>query len=1292
MKVFRSVLLLFLLFLPFTGQADWGDDNGWGERVDISITNSSGSPLTDYQVLVTFNSVSFILDGKIQPDGDDLRFLDSNDSTVLDCWIETDTINTSSTRIWVKVPSIPNGQKTITMYYDKASASGISDGPNTFIDFIDFNTDGVISYAGGQDVQPAQFEIQDSGATLRMYGNNWKATNISLNLSNMKLDFDFKSSGTVAEINGIGFDTETNGLNANWFYKCLGTQGWGSYATSPAATGSGDWERLGMVLDDFSGNFSYLVFSNDADAGQNTNIFYRNVRVRNYTSPEPVTEVQLPVSQIVFTTSAETMYTERPSEIITIETRDASDSPRNVQADTTITLSSNSSGSQFSLNDSPFVSVNTVTISSGTSSASFYYKDPNVGTPLITVAESPDAGWTDASQQQDVVSPGAYSVAVEITSTAAATDCQVLVTFNTEALVAASQMKANGDDMRFFDSDDTTELSYWIEPDTMNTATTRIWVKVPQVPNGTKNIYMHYGNPDATPKSSGPDTFIEFIDFNTDGVISYGGGQDTEPANYEIQDSGYTLRMYGNNWKASNISLNMDSTMKLEFDFKSSGAVSEINGIGFDTETNGLNANWFYKCLGTQSWGSYTTTPAASGGGEWENLSMALDDFSGNFAYLVFSNDADAGQNTNIFYRYVRIRKICGDSSSTDVKFPLTQLVFTTSAQSIFEDRVSAVMTVQSQDIGGTGRNVDANTTINLSTTSGTGQFSVSSSPFQSVTSVTIPAGQNSVSFYYQDSAPGNYILTASESPSEGLTDAQQSITINPVSVDWHYRLPLTIQNTCGALTDYQILVPINTNAIIAEGKMQIDGDDIRFYDSDDETILSYWIETDTINTAATRLWVKVPDVPLGSKTIYLYYGNEATSSASTGPDTFVDFIDFNTDGVTGYGGASQDRDPAQYAIQDGGYTLYMYGNNWKASDISETLDGTTRLDFGFQSTGTVAEINGIGFDTETAGLNPNWFYKCLGTQGWGSYTTTPAYSQSGTWETLSLDLAQFAGTFSYLVFCNDADAGQNTEIYYRDVRIRKYCDPEPTIVFGEEESVITHMVFTTLAQTLLQNEPSSIITLQTRDTNNDPSNVNKDMVINLTTTSSGGSFSLDSVNWSNITSLTIPSGQNTISFYYKDSLVGRPTITAKEYPSMGWIDATQQVIIISRVSHFVLETSTPQVAGVPFTVTVTAKDADGNAVESYAGTVQIETSYISPDSGTYALTPETITGFENGIASALCQYDDCGTISIAATDINDSLKTGSRFYGSCISAIYTHRSFCFTKRNFKSAICINIF
>ena len=57
----------------------------------------------------------------------------------------------------------------------------------------------------------------------------------------------------------------------------------------------------------------------------------------------------------------------------------------------------------------------------------------------------------------------------------------------------------------------------------------------------------------------------------------------------------------------------------------------------------------------------------------------------------------------------------------------------------------------------------------------------------------------------------------------------------------WSYREPVNISSS-SALTDYQVLVTVDTASLIFDGKMQLNGDDIRFTDSDGTTLLSYWI------------------------------------------------------------------------------------------------------------------------------------------------------------------------------------------------------------------------------------------------------------------------------------------------------------------------------------------------------------------------------------------------------------------------------------------------------------------
>src|SRR4030042_488345 len=86
---------------------------------------------------------------KMQANGEDLRFTEVDGTTDLLHWTDLGTINSATTEIWVRVPSIPTGTPptggtTIYMYYGNPAALSASDGDATLEFFDDFE-DGDIS-------------------------------------------------------------------------------------------------------------------------------------------------------------------------------------------------------------------------------------------------------------------------------------------------------------------------------------------------------------------------------------------------------------------------------------------------------------------------------------------------------------------------------------------------------------------------------------------------------------------------------------------------------------------------------------------------------------------------------------------------------------------------------------------------------------------------------------------------------------------------------------------------------------------------------------------------------------------------------------------------------------------------------------------------------------------------------------------------------------------------------------------------------------------------------------------
>lgn len=236
------------------------------------------------------------------------------------------------------------------------------------------------------------------------------------------------------------------------------------------------------------------------------------------------------------------------------------------------------------------------------------------------------------------------------------------------------------------------------------------------------------------------------------------------------------------------------------------------------------------------------------------------------------------------------------------------------------------------------------------------------------------------------------------------------------------------------------------------DSDMKNDFSDLRFTDSDKLTLIPYWVES-YVQSDHAVVWVKVPLIPASSvKTIYMYYGNPQASSESNPDETFDVFINFTGDGVISHGGSGQDLNPSQWEVIND-TTLRMWGNNWKATmrTVDVAGDGSQAILFDFKSVGAQGEINGVGLDTDGS-LSENWFYRIYGTQNWG-INDHYGYTGGGDWQSYSLILNDFSGTFNRFVFCNDADGGQATDVYYRNVRVCNYATPSPTVSIGNEES-----------------------------------------------------------------------------------------------------------------------------------------------------------------------------------------------------------------------------------------------
>jgi len=153
-------------------------------------------------------------------------------------------------------------------------------------------------------------------------------------------------------------------------------------------------------------------------------------------------------------------------------------------------------------------------------------------------------------------------------------------------------------------------------------------------------------------------------------------------------------------------------------------------------------------------------------------------------------------------------------------------------------------------------------------------------------------------------------------------------------NMNWKYRREITITNVNGTLTDYQILVELNSSNFNFS-HAQENGSDIRFVASDDETLLSHWIEVWNSTNQSAKIWVNVSEITEGTK-IFMYYGNENASDMSDVNATFIRVID----GVVGAWHFDEGSGNIAHDTSGEGNDGTIYGGaNWTDGKFGEALE-----------------------------------------------------------------------------------------------------------------------------------------------------------------------------------------------------------------------------------------------------------------------------------------------------------------------------------------------------------------
>jgi hypothetical protein len=186
----------------------------------------------------------------------------------------------------------------------------------------------------------------------------------------------------------------------------------------------------------------------------------------------------------------------------------------------------------------------------------------------------------------------------------------------------------------------------------------------------------------------------------------------------------------------------------------------------------------------------------------------------------------------------------------------------------------------------------------------------------------------------------------------------------------WSYRRTVYVDNSFSStpLTNFQIIIRLNTAYLISQGKMRPDCGDIRVTDSSGN-LLPIWIDPDTKNMWNTKIYVKVPLIPAGSVvTLYLFYGNPAATDVSDGNSVFDFFDDFSGTALdTNKWTAARWTGTGSWSVTiANGYVEINSGPNTRAGIVSKTafalpfiVEGRWRYVSGDEMWNGITQTNG---------------------------------------------------------------------------------------------------------------------------------------------------------------------------------------------------------------------------------------------------------------------------------------------------------------------------------------------
>ncbi len=518
-------------------------------------------------------------------------------------------------------------------------------------------------------------------------------------------------------------------------------------------------------------------------------------------------------------------------------------------------------------------------------------------------------------------------------------DQQMYIVIDTASLIAAGKMQEDCDDLALFDQSGETLLDYWVQPHTCNTAETRVWTRVADLPAYAFAFFtVKYGN-SVIESEDNPEAVFEFFDdFDDYGNVDDMTAKWTDISivdgkmgftTHEGYGGGGAMELYsadGWGWDKATARSNdavvyYDHYLSWDWYEDDNDAFCDVNGMTNDISTsagceddgtNGVLLRSYADAIDSEyliskSSGSYYDSNANFDRIGWDHIDLrwagaaqvfinendAVLNYTASISteppqsaqplYIVFQNFPEGGNEVSPFGRYDNVhvwKSFIYNAGATTVglETPLTVSTVTIDGQAVLDAAL----------------NNDGDLVVEVppSTTGG---------GFKDVVVTNDLGGSDTEVGGYEYKA----VTLSSVIPGSGLELQEQAVEVDGTNLTYAdtivYEIPVTLDNTTAVdYYDHQLFVEINTEQAVADNIIESDCSNIWLFDETGQYPIPIWIQPNTCGTTATKIWFREDLLSTNTEIIadnsidfVVKYGRQMGPSPQDPESIFLYFDDF---------------------------------------------------------------------------------------------------------------------------------------------------------------------------------------------------------------------------------------------------------------------------------------------------------------------------------------------------------------------------------------------------------------